>query len=70
LAIRELVELSGTAAELAGVALIVGGVVVATVRTALSPKGMSHPHIPQLEPCPRAGRTLAVAAPAQSALNP
>lgn len=31
---RELVELAGTAAELAGVALIVGGLVVASVRYA------------------------------------
>jgi uncharacterized membrane protein len=30
--VRELVELAGTAAEIAGVALIVGGLVVATVR--------------------------------------
>jgi uncharacterized membrane protein len=35
--IRELVELSGTAAELAGVGLIVGGAVFATARTALVP---------------------------------
>jgi uncharacterized membrane protein len=36
-AIREFVELSGTAAELAGVALIAGGIVLATARTALAP---------------------------------
>ena len=41
MAIRQFVELSGAAAELAGVALIAGGVAVATARTALSPKGIS-----------------------------
>lgn len=35
--IRELVELTGTGTELAGVALIAGGVVLATARTALAP---------------------------------
>jgi len=35
--IRELVEWSGTAAELAGVGLIAGGIVLATARTALAP---------------------------------
>lgn len=37
----DFVELSGTAAELAGVAVIAGGLVLATARTALSPKGVS-----------------------------
>jgi uncharacterized membrane protein len=35
--IREFVELAGHAAEIAGVALIVGGIVVASVRCAVSP---------------------------------
>ena len=35
--IREFVELAGHAAEIAGVALIVGGIVVASVRYAVSP---------------------------------
>lgn len=34
--LREFIELSGTAAEVAGVALIAGGAVVATVRAALA----------------------------------
>jgi uncharacterized membrane protein len=33
--VREIVELAGTAAEIAGVALIIGGLVVATIRYAL-----------------------------------
>jgi uncharacterized membrane protein len=40
--VREFVEFSGTAAEVAGVALIAGGVVVATVRTALVRAGMRY----------------------------
>lgn len=37
--VRELIELSATAAEVAGVALIAGGVLVATARTALAGRG-------------------------------
>ena len=39
--IREFVELAGTAAELAGVVLIAGGLVLATARTVLAPRGGS-----------------------------
>lgn len=39
--IREFVEHAGTAAELAGVALIAGGLMLATARTALAPRGVS-----------------------------
>ena len=39
MAIRELVELAGTAAEIAGVVLIIGGLVVATVRYAAARRG-------------------------------
>jgi uncharacterized membrane protein len=38
---REFVELAGTAAELAGVALIAGGLLLATARTALASQGVS-----------------------------
>ena len=41
MAIREFVELAGTAAELAGVALIIGGLVTATARTVLAAQGNS-----------------------------
>lgn len=37
--IREFVEVAGTAAEIAGVVLIVGGLVIASARYAISPKG-------------------------------
>jgi uncharacterized membrane protein len=37
--IREFVEVAGTAAEIAGVTLIVGGLVIASARYAISPKG-------------------------------
>lgn len=39
--IREFVELAGTAAELAGVVLIAGGLVLATARTVLVVRGIS-----------------------------
>ena len=38
---REFVELAGTAAELAGVALIAGGLLLATARTVLASQGVS-----------------------------
>jgi len=37
--IREFVEVAGTAAEIAGVVLIIGGLVIASARYAISPKG-------------------------------
>jgi uncharacterized membrane protein len=37
--VHQLVELSGVAAEVAGVGLIAGGILVATVRAALAPAG-------------------------------
>ena len=37
---REFVELAGTAAELAGVALIAGGLLLATARTVLASQGV------------------------------
>jgi uncharacterized membrane protein len=37
--IREFVEIAGTAAEIAGVVLIIGGLVIASARYAISPKG-------------------------------
>jgi uncharacterized membrane protein len=40
---REFVELAGSAAEIAGVVLIVGGLLVASVRYALAPKGDGSP---------------------------
>lgn len=39
--VHEIVELAGTAAELAGVALIVGGLVLATARAALGAQAAS-----------------------------
>ena len=42
--VRELVELAGTAAEIAGVALIVGGLVVATVRYVVRPGAAVSPY--------------------------
>jgi uncharacterized membrane protein len=41
MSIREFIELAGTAAELAGVALIVCGLMLATARTVLDARGVS-----------------------------
>ena len=41
MSIHEFIELAGTAAEAAGVALIGGGLVLATARTALAVRGIS-----------------------------
>ena len=37
--LREFVEIAGDAAEIAGVVLIIGGLVIASARYAISPKG-------------------------------
>ena len=42
--VREIVELAGTAAEVAGVALIVGGLVVATLRYAVRRRDAASPY--------------------------
>ena len=42
--VREFVEIAGTAAEIAGVVLIVGGLVIATVRYAVNRRAVASPY--------------------------